>query len=212
MIRVALVDDHPIVLDGLEQLFRLQPDFAVVGRCRNADEALRLVRNERPDVLILDLLMPGASGLELLRALDPEKAETRVVLLTAVADDEQLLEAIRLGAQGVVLKDMAPEMLVDAVREVHAGAQWFDKGLGGRALPRLLARLVRRPDPDQRLLSAREREIVRHVSEGLRNRAIAERLQISEGTVKVHLHNIYAKLDVNSRIELTNYAREHGLL
>src|SRR5262245_17769711 len=149
MIRLVLVDDHPIVLDGLDQLFRLQPDLSVVGRCGNADEALRMVKSERPDVLILDLLMPGASGLELLRALDLQSINTRVVLLTAVADDDQLLEAIRLGAQGVVLKDMAPAMLVDAVREVHAGAQWFDKGLGGRALPRLLSRLIRGHDRDQ---------------------------------------------------------------
>ncbi len=212
-IRVALADDHPIVLDGLEQLFRLQSDMTVVARCRNADEALRAVRADRPDVLILDLLMPGASGLELLRALnDDATRHTRVVLLTAVADDEQILEAIRLGAQGVVLKDMAPQLLVDAVREVHAGAQWLEKGLGGRALRRLLAREAVAGESSARILSAREREIVRLVADGLRNRAIAERLSISEGTVKVHVHNIYEKLDVNSRIELTNYAREHGLL
>ena len=138
-IRVALADDHPIVLDGLEQLFRLQDDMTVVARCCNADEALRAVRGIRPDVLVLDLLMPGASGLELLRALNDDDAtrQTRVVLLTAVADDDQLLEAIRLGAQGVVLKEMAPQLLLDAVREVHAGAQWLEEGLGGRALRRL---------------------------------------------------------------------------
>ena len=89
---VVLVDDHPIVLDGLEQLFRLHPDIVVVGRCRNADDALRVVRAERPDVVVLDLLMPGASGLELLRALEPFASRTRVVLLTAVADDQQLAE------------------------------------------------------------------------------------------------------------------------
>lgn len=207
MIRVAFIDDHPIVLDGLEQLFRLQPDMTVVAKCRNADDGLRLVRAEQLDVLVLDLLMPGATGLDLLRAL----AETpvRVVLLTAVADDEQLLEAIRLGARGVVLKDMAPELLLDAVREVHSGAQWFDRGLGGRALPKLLSRVTR--GGDALSLSARERDITRLVARGLRNRSIADRLSISEGTVKVHLHKIYEKLDVNSRVELANYARDHGL-
>ena len=187
--------------------------MTVVARCRNADEALRAVRGLRPDVLVLDLLMPGASGLELLRALNDDDAtrHTRVVLLTAVADDDQLLEAIRLGAQGVVLKEMAPQLLLNAVREVSAGAQWLEKGLGGRALRRLLAREAI-AGQSARILSAREREIVRLVAGGLRNRAIAERLAISEGTVKVHVHNVYEKLDVNSRIELTNYAREHGLL
>jgi DNA-binding NarL/FixJ family response regulator len=210
-IRVALADDHPIVLDGLEQLFRLEPDINVVARCRNADEALRAVRTSSPDVLVLDLLMPGSGGLELLRAMGDKDRRTRIILLTAVIDDDQLLEAIRLGAQGVVLKDMAPQLLVEAIREVHAGGQWVEQGLGGRALRRLLSR-EKRASEAARLLSSREREIVRLVAAGLRNRAIADRLAISEGTVKVHMHNIYEKLDVNGRVELTNYARENGLI
>lgn len=210
-IRVALADDHPIVLDGLEQLFRLEPDIAVVARCRNADEALRAVRTASPDVLVLDLLMPGGGGLDLLRAMGDKDRRTRIILLTAVIDDDQLLEAIRLGAQGVVLKDMAPQLLVEAIREVHAGGQWLEQGLGGRALRRLLSR-EKRASEAARLLSSREREIVRLVAVGLRNRAIADRLSISEGTVKVHMHNIYEKLDVNGRVELTNYARENGLI
>ena len=211
-IRIGLVDDHPIVLDGLEQLFKLHHDVQVVGRCRNADDALRLVRTQRPDVLVLDLLMPGASGLELLRALEPFATRTRVVLLTAVADDQQLAEAVRLGARGIVMKDMAPTLLLDAVRAVHAGGTWLETGLGGRARRRLQSTDgsgLRHGPAD---LSAREREVVRFVSAGLRNRAIAERMAITEGTVKVHLHNIYEKLDVSSRIELINFAREHGLL
>lgn len=210
-IRVALADDHPIVLDGLEQLFRLESDIAVVARCRNADEALRAVRAQSPDVLVLDLLMPGGGGLDLLRAMGDKDRHTRIILLTAVIDDDQLLEAIRLGAQGVVLKDMAPQLLVEAIREVHAGGQWLEQGLGGRALRRLLSR-EKRASEAARLLSSREREIVRLVAAGLRNRAIADRLSISEGTVKVHMHNIYEKLDVNGRVELTNYARENGLI
>jgi DNA-binding NarL/FixJ family response regulator len=210
-IRVALADDHPIVLDGLEQLFRVEPDIAVVARCRNADEALRALRAESPDVLVLDLLMPGGGGLDLLRAMGDKDRRTRIILLTAVIDDDQLLEAIRLGAQGVVLKDMAPQLLVEAIREVHAGGQWLEQGLGGRALRRLLSR-ENRASEAARLLSSREREIVRLVAAGLRNRAIADRLSISEGTVKVHMHNIYEKLDLNGRVELTNYARENGLI
>jgi len=209
-IRVALADDHPIVLDGLEQLFRLEPDIEIVARCRDADEALRALRSAVPDVLVLDLLMPGGGGLELLRAVSDTEASTRIVLLTAVVDDDQLLEAIRLGARGVVLKDMAPQLLVDAIREVHSGGEWLEQGLGGRALRRLLSR-EKRASESARLLSSREREIVRLAATGLRNRAIADRLAISEGTVKVHMHNIYEKLDVNGRIELTNYARENGL-
>lgn len=210
-IRVALADDHPIVLDGLEQLFRLERDITVVARCRTADEALQLLRTDPPDVLVLDLVMPGGGGLELLRAVSDWSHGARIVLLTAVVDDDQLLEAIRLGAQGVVLKDMAPQLLLDAIREVHAGGQWLEQGLGGRALRRLLSREQRASEASRRL-STREREIVRLVASGLRNRAIADRLSISEGTVKVHIHNIYEKLDVDGRIELSNYARENGLI
>jgi DNA-binding NarL/FixJ family response regulator len=211
LIRVALADDHPIVLDGLEQLFKLESDIAVVARCRSADEALRAIRTTSPDVMVLDLLMPGGSGLELLRAVNGERCSTRIVILTAVADDDQLLEAIRLGAAGVVLKDMAPQLLLEAVREVHRGGEWLEKGLGGRALRRLLSR-EQRAQQVSALLSAREGEILRLVATGLPNRAIADRLSISEGTVKVHVHNIYEKLNVGGRVELAIYAREHGLL
>jgi DNA-binding NarL/FixJ family response regulator len=210
-IRIALADDHPIVLDGLAQLFGLEPDIEVVARCRDTDEALQAIRAHAPDVLVLDLLMPGGGGLELLRAIHGEAGTTRVVLLTAAVDDDQLLEAIRLGAQGVVIKDMAPQLLVDAVREVHRDGQWLEKGLGGRALRRLLTREVKASQAAH-LLTAREREVARLVATGYRNRAIAERLSISEGTVKVHVHKIYEKLDVNGRIELSLYARENGLL
>ena len=209
-IRVALADDHPLVLDGLEQLFRLVPEVTVVARATNADEALQVLRTVAPDVLLLDLMMPGG-GLELLRAAAAAGLPTRIILLTAVLDDAQLLEAIRLGAQGVVLKDMAPQLIIDAIREVHAGGQWLEKGLGARALRRLLSRDLQTRAP-ARLLSRREMEIIRLVASGLRNKAIAERLAIGEGTVKVHIHNIYEKLDLTNRVDLANYAREYDLL
>jgi DNA-binding NarL/FixJ family response regulator len=209
-IRVALADDHPIVLDGLEQLFKVVPEITVVARAVNADEALHILRTVAPDVLLLDLVMPGG-GLELLRAASAAGLPTRIILLTAVVDDAQLLEAIRLGARGVVLKDMAPQLIIDAIREVHAGGQWLEKGLGARALRRLLSRDLQNQLP-ARLLSRRELEIIRLVADGLRNRTIAERLAIGEGTVKVHLHNIYEKLDITNRVALANYAREHDLL
>lgn len=209
-IRVALADDHPIVLDGLEQLFRLEPEIAVVARSGNADDALHVLRTLAPDVLVLDLVMPGG-GLELLRAAGAAGLTTRIILLTAVVDDAQLLEAIRLGAQGVVLKDMAPQLIIEAIREVHSGGQWLEKGLGARALRRVLSRELRSGTPAH-LLSRREREIIKLAANGLRNKAIAERLGIGEGTVKVHMHNIYEKLNLANRVDLANYAREHDLL
>lgn len=210
-IQVVLADDHPIVLDGLERLFGLHPDIAIRARCLNADDALRAVRAYSPDVLVLDLMMPGTSGLELLRALQAQKLSTQVVLLTAVAEDAQLLTAIRLGVNGIVLKEMASSHLVEAIRQVHAGGQWLEKGLGGRGLRRLLSREAE-SGTESPQLSARELDVVKLVAQGLRNRAISERLAITEGTVKVHLHNAYQKLGVTNRIELMLYAREHALI
>jgi len=207
---LVLADDHPIILDGLEQLFRLEEGLEVVARCRDGSETLQAVRELAPDVLVLDVRMPGPDGIDVLRALEGEGLPTQVVLLTAGIEDDKLLEAIRAGARGVVLKDMAPQLLVEAVRTVIRGGQWLEKGLGGRALTKLLQR-ERGLQEASRVLTPREVEIVRMVARGLRNRAIAEKLYITEGTVKVHLHNIYEKLGVDGRVELTLYAQEKGL-
>jgi DNA-binding NarL/FixJ family response regulator len=210
-IRLVLADDHPIVLDGLEQLFHLEQDFSVVARCRDGEEALRALRTLRPDVLVLDIRMPRCDGLQVLRALKTESLPTRVVLLTAALEEDHLLEALQLGVGGIVLKEMAPRLLVDAVREVHAGGRWLDKVSSNRALERFLQRDVegREAAPP---LTPRELEIVRLVVRGLRNRSIAEQLFISEGTVKIHLHNIYQKLEVGGRLELAAHARSKGLI
>lgn len=211
-IRIAITDDHPIVLGGLEQLFRLESDIEVVASCATGAAAIAAVRAHHPDVLVLDVLMPHPDGLAVLRALAAgEFSSTRVLLLTATIDDERLLEAIQLGAQGVVLKESAAALLVEAVRDVHAGRQWLEKGLGGRALRRLLQRETTEREVAQRL-TPREMEIMRLLAQGVRNRTIADRLFISEGTVKVHLHNIYEKLQLGSRFELMVYARNRGLV
>ncbi len=143
--------------------------------------------------------------------LQGEGLPTRIVLLTAELDEDDVLKAVRLGVRGVVLKEMAPQMLVDCVRKVAAGEQWIER----RSLTRALDRMLRREAGLREVtsvLTPREIEIVRLVAEGLRNQAIGERLRISEGTVKVHLHNIYEKLGIDGRVALTHYAREKGLL
>lgn len=210
-IRLLLADDHPIVLDGLEQLFRLEPDFEVVARCRDGEETLRALQVHRPDVLVLDIRMPRTDGLDVLRAIEAGGSLTRVVLLTAALGEEQLVEALRLGVGGVVLKEMAPQLLVEAVREVHAGRRWLDKGSLDRALGRLLQREEAGREAAE-TLTPRELEIVRMVASGLRNRAIAEKLFITEGTVKIHLHNIYQKISIDGRLELAVYAQRKGLV
>jgi two-component system nitrate/nitrite response regulator NarL len=209
-ITLVLADDHPIVLDGLEQLFRLEPDFRVVARCRDGEETLRALRDHRPDVVVLDVRMPRRDGLEVLREIRGWDLPTRVVLLTAALDEDRLVEALRLGAGGVVLKEMAPNLLVEAVREVHAGGRWLDQRSMSLALGGLFDKEGAAREPAQ-ALTPRELEIVRMVCRGLRNRAIAEQLCISEGTVKIHLHNIYQKTGVDGRLELTLYAQGRGL-
>jgi len=210
-ISLVLADDHPIVLDGLENLFRQEADFTVVGRCVNGEEALRAVREYRPDVLILDIRMFKMDGLAVLREMKKEGLSTRVVLLTAALDEDEVVEAIRLGVSGVVLKEMAPQMLVQCVRKVHAGEQWLERQSFGRAMERMLRREAGAREIAG-ILTPREIEIVRMAATGLRNKQIAEKLFISEGTAKIHLHNIYEKLGLSDRLELARYARDKGLV
>ena len=210
-IRLVIADDHPLVLDGLERLFQADPDFTVVARCRDGDEALGAAREHRPDLLILDIRMPGRDGLAVLREVRKEQLPTRVVLLTAEVDEDAVVEALRLGARGIVLKEMAPHMLVQCVRKVHAGEQWIERRSFGRALDKMLRREAGAREMG-RTLTPREIAITRMIAGGLRNKEVAEKLNISEGTVKIHLHNIYEKLALDGRLALSLYARDKGLL
>ena len=209
--RLIIADDHPIVLDGLVQLFTAEKDFDVVVRCSTGDEALAALRRVRPDVAILDIRMPGVSGLELLRQVYNEGLPTRVVLLTAEISDDAVVEAVRLGVAGIVLKEMAPRILVQSVRAVASGEKCLDDGAMRRALDKMLRKEAGLADA-VRILTPRELEVVRMVATGMRNKQIAERLNITEGTVKIHLHSIYQKLGVTGRVELSIYAREKSLL
>jgi DNA-binding NarL/FixJ family response regulator len=209
-IGLVLADDHPVVLRGLEQLFGRERDFAVLARCQTGEETLRAVRQHRPDVLILDIRMPGMDGLAVLRELKARKLPTRVVLLTAELDEHEAMEAIRLGVRGMVLKETAPQLLVQCVRKVHGGEQWLERRSVGRALDRLLRREAGGRQLAE-ILTTRELQIVRMVARGVATRQIAQELSLSEGTVKVHLHHIYEKLHVDGRVALTVVAHEKGL-
>ncbi|AMY13016.1 Response regulator protein VraR [Luteitalea pratensis] len=209
-IRVAIADDHPLVLTGLEHLLREHEGFDVVARCSTGAAALAAVDASRPDILLLDLQMPDMDGLAVLAALQARDPRPRVVLLTAGLNEDQLIEALRYDVRGVVLKEMAPSLLVLCLRRVHAGGQWLEKDSAARAM----AKLVRNEDRHRKLatmLTPREIEIVRLVRRGLANRQIADALCVAEGTVKVHLHNIYEKLSVHRRGQLIAFADEYGL-
>jgi DNA-binding NarL/FixJ family response regulator len=210
-IRLVLADDHPLILNGLENLFRPEKDLEVLARCTDGVEALQAVRKHRPDILVLDIRMPGKDGLEVAREMRKGKLSTRIVLLTAVLDERELLEAIKLGVQGIVLKEMAPSMLLSCIRKVHAGEQWIELRSAAQALEKMLRREAGTREIAAKL-TPQELTIVRMVAGGLRNKEIADKIHISEGTVKVHLHNIYEKLHVNSRLALLRYAQEKGLV
>jgi DNA-binding NarL/FixJ family response regulator len=210
-IRLVLADDHPLILDGLENLFCLEKDFQVVARCATGIETMQAVRRHRPDVLVLDIRMPGKDGLEIAREMREEELPTRVVLLTAALDEEDLLAAVRAGVPGVVLKEMAPQLLVQCIRKVHAGEKWIERVSTRQALEKMLRREAGAREMAA-VLTPREIDIVRMVAQGLHNKAIADRLSIGEGTVKTHLHNIYEKLNVDSRLALLRYAQDKLLV
>lgn len=208
-IQIVAVDDHPLILEGLERLFRLEGDLLLLAKCVNAEEAFKALQAHRPDVLVLDLRLPGRRGLTVLEEVRRLGLPSKTVLLTGAVSENELLEALRLGVRGVVLKEMAPESLVRCIREVHAGGSWLESDFLARALERLLER-EGVAGPGRRALTARELTIVRMVASGLHNREVADDLCITEGTVKVHLHNIYEKLGVAGRVELTIHARDQG--
>jgi two-component system, NarL family, nitrate/nitrite response regulator NarL len=208
--RLVLADDHRLVLEALEQLLRVEEDLDVVATCVDGREALVAVRRHRPDVLVLDLRMPQLDGLGVLRELAAQHDSTHVVVLTAGADEREVVEAIRLGARGVVLKEMPSRLLLQCLRKVHAGEQWLEKRAVTAALESLMRR--ERGTAEMRgLLTPRELSILRLLVNGLHNREVAEQLHIGEGTVKTHLHNMYRKLGVDGRLALVRVAREKGL-
>ena len=210
-IRIAIADDHALVLHGLKRLFDGEAEFEVVECCGNGTEAIAAARRGNVDVLLLDIKMPGLSGIDVLRTISAERLKCSTVLLTAALSDSDAVEGLRLGARGIVLKESSPDTLLECVRRVSRGEQWIDSETMTRALDTISRRESMMSDPS-RTLTARELEIVRMIAQGLRNKAIAERLFISEGTVKIHLHNVYEKLGLDGRLELMLHAQKQGLV
>jgi DNA-binding NarL/FixJ family response regulator len=210
MIRIVLCDDHPVVLSGLEGVFRTTTDIQIVAACFGGAEALTVVREHRPDVLVIDLRMGAMSGLDVARILRKEESTTKVVIISGELSDEETLEALRTGVKGILLKEMAPEQIVECVRSVRAGRSWMEPRASGRAIEQLIRQQASARELS-RTLTAREVELARLVGQGLRNKDIANRLDIGEGTVKAHLHNVYKKLGIETRVELVLLARDKGL-
>lgn len=214
-IRIVLADDHPIVRDGLRKLLSLEDDIDVVGEASDGREVLQVVQDTDPDIVILDLRMPNLDGLSALQALQQTHKKTKVIVLTASDDKGEFVQAMKLGCSGIVLKQTAPELIVKSIRKVNAGEIWLDSHTTAAVMRQFAApgdllggaTKGRERSP----LSQREREIVGLVAQGYKNKEMAEKMFISEQTVKNHLHNIFDKLGVSDRLELALYAIHKGL-
>jgi two-component system nitrate/nitrite response regulator NarL len=216
VIRVLIADDHPIVRDGLNKLLSLEEDVQVVGEASDGCEVLDKVQELDPDVLLLDLRMPNLDGLSALQALQQTNKRTRVIVLTASEDKNEFVQAMKLGCSGIVLKQTAPELIVKSIRKVHGGEIWLDSNTTAAvmrqfAVPGEIGGSGSGKSRERSPLSQREREIVQLVAQGYKNKEMAEKMFISEQTVKNHLHNIFDKLGVSDRLELALYAIHKGL-
>jgi NarL family two-component system response regulator LiaR len=202
---VLLADDHPVVRQGLRTFLDLQPDIAVVGEAATGAEAVARAEELRPDVVLLDLVMPDGGGIEAARGIRAACPEAKVIVLTSYADDENVMPALEAGAAGFVLKDVEPQELADGLRRVHRGEGLLHPAIA----PRVMREAVE-PRRDRDVLTARELEVLRLVARGLANKRVALELGISERTVKTHVSSILAKLGVTDRTQAALYAvREH---
>jgi DNA-binding NarL/FixJ family response regulator len=205
VIRVLIADDHQVVRAGLEQLLATAADIDLVGMAADGAEAVRLAAELAPDIVLMDLSMPGVDGVEATASITAAGAETQVVVLTSFSERQRILDALDAGAAGYVLKHAAPDELLDAIRAAHAGGAPLDP----KAARVLLDRQRGGTGGGAAKLSEREEEVLRLVAEGLPNKLIARRLGIAERTVKAHLTSVFQRIGVTDRTQAALWARDH---
>jgi DNA-binding NarL/FixJ family response regulator len=213
-LRIAIADDHPIFRAGLRQLLESEPQYSIVGEATDGAQAVDAVERHRPDLLLLDYSMPRGNGLDVLRALDGRGLPVRTVLLTAEIDQGKVVDALKLGAAGVLLKSAATELLFRCIRAVMDGQYWVDRGTTSDLVSALRHYEMERTGQFKAAvaLTPRERQILAALVKGASNKQIAREVGIAEQTVKNHLSELYQRLGVTSRLGLVARAREHGIL
>ena len=214
VIRILIADDHTIFRDGLKTLFAREPEFKVMGEAGNGAEAVELVAKLRPDILLLDLLMPKLNGMEVLSALSDAHASVKTIMLSGALEGDEVGKAFELGARGLVMKDSATSLLFKAIRTVMAGQYWIGKQSVANLVQTLKqCRTAAKSVPPKNYgLTPRQMEIIRAVVSGYPNKEIAAQFKISEQTVKHHITSIFDKLGVYNRLELTLFVFHHGIV
>jgi len=207
-VRILIVDDHPVFRHGLKLLLAQEADLQVTGEAPDGIAALEQARQLQPDIVVLDLALPGLHGLDVLRELGEVAPQARVIVLTVAIEQPQIVEALQLGARGILLKDAALELIVECIRTVARGGYWVLR----EAVAEIRSYLEENAVRPVRQLTRREREIVEAILAGCSNREIAQRFGITEDTVKHHLSSVYAKLGVSNRLELALLVVRTGLL
>lgn len=201
-IRILIVDDHPVVQAGLSSMLATHGEIEVIGSASSGDEALMMVRQDMPDILLLDLRMPGMNGIDTLYALKEMKASARVIILTSFETDENIYRAVQAGAQGYLLKDTSQRQMLEAIATVHMGKRYIPNPIAARLAERML----------RSNLTARESEILEMLAKGLTNKQIGTALSISENTVRNHVNSIMEKLEVSDRTEAVAVAIQQGII
>jgi NarL family two-component system response regulator LiaR len=208
-IRVLIADDHAIVRKGIRALLATEPEIEVVGEAEDGEQAIAHTQQLAPDVVLMDLVMPGLDGLDATRQIVAQQPRTHILVLTSFAGDDKVFPAIKAGAQGYLLKDSGPEELVQAIQQVFRGESSLHPSIARKLLRELADPTPREPEVDA--LTEREIEVLQLVAEGHSNREISEQLTISEATVRTHVSNILAKLNLGSRTQAALYALRTGI-
>ena len=213
--RILLIDDHTLFRSGLKLLLRRQSDFEVVAEAADGVEGLKRARELRPDVILLDLNMPGISGLEVLHILTQDLPESAVIILTVSEEGEELAAALRSGARGYLVKNADADTLVQAIRRAAAGEPAIDPAMTAKLVEQFRQQAQAAPDPapaaQRSLLTPREMQVAQLLARGASNKVIANHLGVTESTVKIHVQNVLKKLNLTSRVQIAVYMVEHGL-